>query len=379
MTIIMVALAVIIVVCSNAFAQLPVDRISTADAIGFALWLGLLSLASGSVAWALAPFLGRASAAGIAGAYMLAGYVICGYQTILPGLQPLAYLTPFYWTYNHVALAGQTDWPTLIPVAIMAIVLFAIGIEAFQRRDLGSSNSVPVPAMPGALLGTRGPARRAFGERLPVGIAWGIGLAIYAALIAGSSAGFSDELKGNTFTDLLKEIFPRYNLLTPEGFLQLMFAYMGFIVVGLAASTLISGWASDEGESRLEMLLATPMGRARWTIAGGLGVFGAILVMVGLAMVGIVIGVTFAGGNVLTPLVGSLTLALWACAAAGIGLAVGGLWRTSLAAEVTALVVIATFLIDFLGPALKLPDWFDQLALTSISACPWWASGIGTA
>ncbi len=42
-----------------------------------------------------------------------------------------------------------------------------------------------------------------------------------------------------------------------------------------------------------------------------------------------------------------------------------GLWRTSLAAEIAALVVVATYLIDLLAPPLKLPDWFHQLALTA--------------
>jgi len=48
-----------------------------------------------------------------------------------------------------------------------------------------------------------------------------------------------------------------------------------------------------------------------------------------------------------------------------VGVAVGGLWRTSLAAEITALVVVATYLIDLVAPPLKLPDWVHQLALTA--------------
>ena len=62
------------------------------------------------------------------------------------------------------------------------------------------------------------------------------------------------------------------------------------------------------------------------------------------------------------------------------GVAVGGLWRTSLAAEITALVVVATYLIDLLAPAFKLPDWVHQLALTAHFGQPmvgvWDASGI---
>ena len=46
-------------------------------------------------------------------------------------------------------------------------------------------------------------------------------------------------------------------------------------------------------------------------------------------------------------------------------MAVGGLVRTSWAGEVVALLVIVTFLIDLVVPALRWPDWLHQLALTS--------------
>ncbi len=371
MVAIMIALAIVTSLCTAAFSVEPQDHLAVSDSIGFAVWLGLVSLASGSVAWALAPFLGRASAAGVAGAYLLVGFVVSGYQTVLPGLQPLAAVTPFYWTYNDVPLAGHSDWPTLIPVVLLALVLFVVGIEAFQRRDLGVSSAIPIPAMPGFLLGTTGPVRRAFGERLPLAIAWGIGLAIFAGLIAGSSASFSSEINGiGDFKRALDAIFPKFDISTSGGFLQLMFAYIAYVVAGLGAATLVSGWANEEQDRQLEMLLATPMTRTRWAVTGGIGIFAAILVMTALVMVGIAAGVLFAGGDVVTPTVGALNVALWSAAVVGIGLAVGGMWRTSLAAEIAALFAIATFLIDFLGPALKLPDWFSQLALTSHLGLP---------
>ena len=43
--------------------------------------------------------------------------------------------------------------------------------------------------------------------------------------------------------------------------------------------TLVSGWASDEGSGRLEMLLTTPMARSRWATSGGAGVMLAIAVL----------------------------------------------------------------------------------------------------
>jgi ABC-2 type transport system permease protein len=362
----MVFLTIVTWVGSNAFGTLPGDAIPLQAAVGFSLWVGLIALVSGSVAWALASFIGRASAAGVAGALLLGGYVVSGYSTSVPALRGPANLTWFHWTAGHLPLAGQYDWLSLVPVAVIAVALFGVGIVAFSERDLGSSSAIPIPSMPGALLGVRGPTGRAFGERLPLALAWGIGLAIYAALIAASSRSFADELNKSPDTaKLFTTLFKGYDVSTGGGFLQLLFAYLAYLVAGLGASTLVSGWASDENGRRLEMLLASPLGRARWAISGGIGVFGGLAVMTAVAMIGVAIGVASAGTDVLTPVIGAVIIGLYAAAAAGVGFAVGGLLRNTIAGEITAVFVIATFLVDFLAPALNLPDWVHELALTS--------------
>jgi hypothetical protein len=63
--------------------------------------------------------------------------------------------------------------------------------------------------------------------------------------------------------------------------------------------------------------------------------------------------------------VGTLVLGLYALALAGIGIAFGGLVTTSFAGEIIALLVILTFVIDTVVPALKWPNWIQQLALTA--------------
>jgi ABC-2 type transport system permease protein len=359
-------LAIITFVGTAAFGTLPGDAVPISGAVGFALWVALIGLVSGSVAWALAPFMGRASAAGVAGAVMIGGYVVSGYSASVPALQAPANLTWFHWTAGDLPLAGQYDWLSLVPVTIVAVALFGVGIVAFDRRDLGSISAIPTPAMPSAILGVRGPTGRSFGERLPQALAWGLGLAVYAAMIAASSRSFADELSKSPDTaKLFTTLFKGYDITTGGGFLQLLFAYMGYLIAGLAAATLVSGWASDENGRRLELLLASPLGRARWAIAGGVGVFEAIAVMTVVAMLGVAIGVASAGSDVTTPVMGALILGLYAAAAAGVGFAVGGLFRNTVAGEVTAVFVIATFLVDFLAPALNLPDPVHQLALSA--------------
>ncbi|HLY15227.1 MAG TPA: hypothetical protein VKR24_12830, partial [Candidatus Limnocylindrales bacterium] len=148
------------------------------------------------------------------------------------------------------------------------------------------------------------------------------------------------------------------------GWLQLYVALF-YIAAGLAAATFVSKWASDETDGRLEEILASPLSPARWVTSGGVAAIAAVVLMTAIVALGIGLGATAGGAAAGDALLGSASLGLYAMAIVGVGVAVGGLWRSSIAAEVAALVVVATYLIDLLAPALKLPDWVHQLALTA--------------
>jgi ABC-2 type transport system permease protein len=351
-----------------AFGTLPGDAISPESALGFAAWVAVVALASGSVAWALAPIIGRGAGAAIAGAILLIGYFANGYQATVPAFAPLANLSWFGWTAHHQPLAGQLDWPSLVPVALVAIALFGVGIVAFSRRDLGLTTRIPWPGLPAAALGLGGPMSRSFGERLPLAAWWGIGVGLMGFVFGAAALSFSEalaKLSPDTLS-IFTSLFPSIDLFAGSGaFLQLAFVTFGFILAGFAAATLVNGWASDEASGRLEVLLSTPMSRRGWVVRGGLGLYAAIGLFTLLLMLGIGLGSSIAGGDVATPIAGTLVLGLYALALAGIGVAIGGLVTTSWAGEVVAVVVIVTFLIDFLAPALKLPEWVHELALTS--------------
>ena len=83
------------------------------------------------------------------------------------------------------------------------------------------------------------------------------------------------------------------------------------LLVLAAAATLIAGWASDETSGRTEMLLATPLSRARWALSGGLGMFVNVAIFLAIAAVGIGIGVATADSDVATPVLGSAVLGLY--------------------------------------------------------------------
>jgi ABC-2 type transport system permease protein len=370
-----------IAIAGSTFATLPGDEISVLSAFAYAIWLGLLALIAGALAFALGPFVGRGAAAGIAGFITFAGFIVNGYQAPAPGLAPFANLTWWGWTYDHVALAGQYDWPAVGLLAVVTVILLAIGIEAFARRDIGVTTSLPTPSMPRSLLGLGGPIGRAISLSLSAAIAWGLGVGLFGLVLGSAAQGFMEQLKDSPqFIEILSTIFPNVDYASAGGFLQLLFVEFGVILAGLAAATFVGAWASDETSGRLEMVLATPLSRARWAIAGGIGMLVNVGVFVGLTAAGIGIGVSTTDSDVVTPLVGALVLGLYAAALTGIGLAVGGILGTRYAATVTVVFVIATWFVQLLGPLLGLPDPVRQLALTSHYGQPmvgvWDAAGI---
>ncbi len=373
----MAILAVATTFSSTLFGDAALgDTIPLPSSIGFALWCGFLALFFGGLAFALAPLLGRAGSAGIAGLLMVVLWVANG----LDVGGPIVLLSPFRWTADHVALVGQYDWAPLALVGVVGAVFLVIGVELFLRRDLGVTTGLSLPGLPAAVLGVHGPVSRAFGDELPRAVSWGIGLGFMGALVASLVGPMASQLGNDTnLQATFAAIFPGFDLGSAGGWLQ-MYAQLLFIGAGFAAATFVSKWASDETDGRLELVLTTPTARARWVIAGGIAAFLAVAVMTVLFAAGVGLGAASGGVAATDPMIGSAALGLYAIAIVGIGIAVGGLWRTSLAAEIAALVVVATYLLDLVAPPLKLPDWVHGLALSAHFGQPmvgvWDASGV---
>jgi ABC-2 type transport system permease protein len=359
-------MAVLLTVSSNTFGSAALgDQISAASALGFALWLGFIALFFGGLAFALGPLLGRAGAAGVAGIALAVLWSLNGLDA-----GPLGVLSPFRWTENHVALTGLYDWPALALVGLVAAAFLAIGVELFSRRDMGITLGLGLPQLPSWLLGVRGPVSRAFGDQLPRAIAWGVGLGLMGAMMASLAGTLSGQVAGDeNLMRVIRTVFPNYDFTSAGGFLQL-FVELFFIAAGFAAATLVSKWASDETGGRLEEVLATPLARSRWLVSGAIGAMLGVVVFTIVFALGVAGGASSGGLAAGSALAGSASLGLYAAALIGVGIAIGGLWRTSLAAEIVAVLVIATYLVDLLAPPLNLPDWVHQLALTAHFGTP---------
>lgn len=366
MTIGMLIVAIVIWASSLALGTLPGDKISLTDALSYALLMGLVGLAAGGVAFALAPVVGRGAAAGIAALLLVGSWLVNGYRESIAVFDTMSPLSFFSWTADHRPIAGVHDPVSMLWPALIAAGGIGIGVVAFVRRDIGEVGALRLPSLPSWMLGISGPTRRTLGERLGAIGAWGAAIGVYALVIATSSRDLQRMIEETpSLAEIMRAAFPNVDLSDPGFGLQLLFVQFGTLIIGLAAAALVGGWASDESEGRLELLLTTPVARARWAALTGLGTYLAVIgVSIVVALVA-ALGVALAGDEPLTPLIGTGVLALHGTAAAGIGLAVGGLVRPSLAAPAVIVVVVGWLLIEILAPLLELPDWVGDLVLSS--------------
>jgi ABC-2 type transport system permease protein len=360
----MLLFALITWLAGASFAVLPGDGFALGSALGQALLYGLLMLAAGSVSFATAPFVGRTRALAFGLIMLFAGYLVQSYASLSPLIATLRPLSWYSWTAGHRPLAGVTDWPSVGVLAVVTAVVLAVGVRAFERRDVGDSTALRWLRLPSLPAGTGGPFRRQLADRTGVAIAWGVGIGAYATLIVLSAEAFAESIASiPQIAALIEAVYPGIDITQPSGILQLTFFGFGSFIVGLASASFVGAWSSDETGGRLAVVMSAPISRVRWMLSSGSAVMAAIGVMT--LVLGVILAAAIAtqGGDLVGPLGGVAVLGLASAGFAGVGFAAAGLVRASLAAPVVALLVIATFLLDTLGAALDLPDEVLQLSL----------------
>jgi ABC-2 type transport system permease protein len=348
----------------QVFARLPGDQIPLGAAIGQGVLFGLLMLASGSIAFATAPFVGRTRALAFGLISLFGGTIINGYSSLSPLIETLRPLSFEAWTAGHRPLAGVTDWPSIALLAAVTAAFLAVGVIGFVRRDVGNASALRWLRLPSLPAGVDGPFRRQLADRTAEALAWGIGVGLYAALIVASAKAFAESIGSlPQIVALVRIVYPDIDFSQPSGILQLTFFGFGSLMLSLAGASFLAGWSGDEGRGRLAVVMGVPITRFRWMLASGGGVLAAVGIVTLTLAVFVGVAVWTQAGDLSEPLIGTAIVGLASAGFTGIGLAVGGLVRASLAAPAAGFVAIATFLLDSLGAALKLPHPVLQLSL----------------
>ncbi len=103
---------------------------ATASAVLLGLWFGALALAIGCATGK------RGVALGASAAVAVAGYFTQSLSSLVTGLRPIAKVSPFYYYASGEPLRQGLNLAHVIVLLAVTLVLFAIELTVFKRRDL---------------------------------------------------------------------------------------------------------------------------------------------------------------------------------------------------------------------------------------------------
>jgi len=302
-------------------------------------------------------------------AVLALAYLLRVIADIAGGAGAVRWATPLGWVEELRPFARPDPAPLLL-LGLVATALLASATAILARRDIGNgllpARDTAAPRL-GLLRTPVGEAVRA--ERGSVA-AWAIGIGTFAVTVGVLSTAFS---KANISTALEHELrkLGGVSIVTPAGALGFYFVFF-VLLLSLFACSQVASARREESDQRLELLLALPVGRARWLggrVALGSLATAALAVLAGaLAWVGAAIehaGVGLprligAGANTLPAALcffGLGLLAFGLVPRASVGIAYG--------------LVVGAFLLQLFGALVGAPHWvLDLSPFSHVAAVP---------
>ncbi|MBZ0279067.1 MAG: ABC transporter permease, partial [Anaerolineae bacterium] len=193
---------------------------------------------------------------------------------------------------------------------------------------------------------------------------WGIGFILLGAYIpfVGQDSRMLEQMTDlvKNLPDWMMQVFGAEDITafaTPEGFLSM--AYFGYAILVFAVYAVMAGLnvtANDEDEGILDVVLSLPVPRGQVIVEKFLTYALFAVFIAALGFVGIVIGVALTAfeADIMTALKGSINLvpSVWLILAFTV-LMTALFRRKATATAITAVFIVASYFIDFIGGATR--------------------------
>ncbi len=312
------------------------------------------------------------SANGVASALVIGAYLLRGIGDALgtpsddllsATPSPISWLSPIGWGQATRPYTEPTLLPLLLSLAVF-IVLAGASVAVRSRRDLGSSL---VPERSG-----RASAR--FGGRSVLGLAWRLqratvlgwvaGVVVLGAIAGGLGPVVAEAVAENdTLAALIGSLVPGSTADTAEVFIAALLGIGGVLAAAAGVQAMLR-LRAEEVEGRAELLLATPVSRARWLGATALVATASVLIVtvaLGVATGGVLARSSGDGADVLRYAGAALAHAPAALVFVAIAALAFALVPRVTIALGWGLLVIGLFLGQF-GELLQLPGWLQAVS-----------------
>jgi ABC-2 type transport system permease protein len=352
------------------------------SALLFGLNLALISGVFGSLTLFISQFtLERRTASGITGGLLALFIVVDMIHRVIPGTDWLSRLSPVYY-YNlskPLVPSYGTDPIALLVMVVLSALLSGAAIWLFARRDVGAPVALPrwlslprrAPRPEAALPVNAWSLRSLYARslaRMAVPTFW------WTVVIAGLSAWFvfivqqtEKQLRSlYESSPILQDLITKVgggDVNTNASLLSLLFVFLPVLLMAFAV-TQAGRWAADEEDGLHELVLATPQPRLKVLLMrfGALTTATIIIGVVTLALTALaaaVSGLALDGGKLVAATLSMIPLGLLIAA---VGYLFSGWLRTAVDTGLLSFLLVAWFVITFIGPELNFPGAVMRLS-----------------
>lgn len=322
----------------------------------------------------------RRTASSITGGLLFASYLLDNLLTGSGNLKWLAWISPYhYYSVSKPLVPGRIfEWGAWLVIVALIILIVALARVLFTRRDVGSVFRIfPAPKRKEGYKESdnnllKSPLGKNMRDLLTSTLLWGFGIGVYAALVLATAkptiGPLQDVLKNVPFLSAVVG-----DMSTTEGYLSYsLFTFLP-VLFAIYAILQVNSWAEDEEEGRMETLTTMPLPRWQFLlpryIAFAISLVG-ILVITGICIwassvaTDTPVAADRTAGALLATLPAAMTIL-------GLGLAIATwLKRPGRSLTILSAVVALMFILDFLGPVLKLPDAAMNLSVFHLYGKP---------
>ena len=320
----------------------------------------------------------RRGATGVAGIVLLALFMLNSAARSGVDVGAIRWLSPFYLYERStpVLRGGSLDVAATVVLAVGGFVLAVVAIVAFVRRDIGgplfrgAPRKTHVDWRPAADPLLRAPVLAIVDQQRVWILAWALGLAVLAAFLTSIAKTMVDAF-GSSDIPLLRAYFERAGINAYADFVGVIWFSTLLLLISLFVVAQVNGWAADDAEGRLELILSAPVARARIVVERLAAVVLACAAIVTVSSVAVYLtatstGIGLPGGRFVFASAAVLPVGY---AFAGIGHALVG-WRPRVAVGAVGALAIVGYFEQQLAPLFQWPDWLDNISLYSLYGTP---------
>ena len=286
------------------------------------------------------------------------------------------WFSPFFYFDRSTPLldGGALDGPASVVLVATAAVLVALATVAFVRRDVGGTifrrrQQVTTPtARPSRDRVLRMPVLAAVDQQRGWIAGWTVGLAILAYGLVSITKVLVSVIRT---TPGLTQYLEATGVSSDTEFVGVIWFGTALLIIAIFVVVQVNGWAADDGEGRLALVLAEPVSRTRVVLERVASLLVAVLIIAAVSTV-VVYGTANANGVEMPAgriaLAGLLMLPV-AFALGGVGLALVG-WRPRLAVVVLGIVTAISYFTEQFAPIFNAPAWVQRTSVFALYGLP---------